>query len=755
MAAELKIGIGADNSGLKQGLQDAEAQISAFVSKVGKIGQIGEQLSSIGQKMSIGLTLPIIALGGSAIKAYGDIQSLQKGLEAVMGSAGSASKEFERLKEVSRLPGLGMQEAVRGSINLQAIGIDADKARGILSQFGNAVASVGKGKAEFERAIYGVQQLANTDFPLGEDLNIIKDALPQVSNLLKESFGSSRSDELAKMGVSSKQVLDTITAGLEKLPRVTGGINGAFENLGDSMKTSLARIGKIIDDTFDISGIIEKLTGYLDTAISYFEGLSPAVQQIILVVTGLVAAAGPLLVAVGGFIAMMPTILTGIGAIGTSLTALTGPIGLVVVGIGAIIAAVVTNWDKIKPYITKTIQWFVDIYNESKIVRIGIEALVANFKIGFSIVSNILKTAYELIKSFAKGVADAFGGVGSVIKGVLTGDFEEIKNGVKQITGSVSGTLGNYYNDIKNGLKSTFTNISKITNDGISRVMGGKATAPKLFDEEEVATKTKETVSKGIEKGIKKVADKKITVELPDIEPIKGSGSGYINFLGETYDSMLDFENRTAEFGSVINDNLGPAKLGFTDLQASVAENIIGLQESFTALSDFGNFLGDSIKLAFDSVVNTIADSFSAMGEAMATGGDVLGSFGQTILSGIGSFLGALGKQMIQYGVAALAMAVLSKMLLNPITAVPAALGMIAAGAALSLISGAISGTLKGGSSGGGGSVPSGGGSGSQSYSSSFSSGGAGGGEVVFRISGNDLVAVLSRQQDKNTRLGG
>ena len=194
MAAELKIGIGADNSGLKQGLQDAEAQISAFVSKVGKIGQIGEQLSSIGQKMSVGLTLPIIALGGSAIKAYGDIQSLQKGLEAVMGSAGSASKEFERLKEVSRLPGLGMQEAVRGSINLQAIGIDADKARGILSQFGNAVASVGKGKAEFERAIYGVQQLANTDFPLGEDLNIIKDALPQVSNLLKEAFGSSRSD---------------------------------------------------------------------------------------------------------------------------------------------------------------------------------------------------------------------------------------------------------------------------------------------------------------------------------------------------------------------------------------------------------------------------------------------------------------------------------------------------------------------------------------------------------------------------------
>ena len=120
MAAELKIGIGADNSGLKQGLQDAEALISAFVNKVGQIGQIGEQLSSIGQKMSVGLTLPIIALGGSAIKAYGDLQSLEMGLKAVMGSAGLASGELEKLREVAKLPGLGLKEAVRGSVALQA-----------------------------------------------------------------------------------------------------------------------------------------------------------------------------------------------------------------------------------------------------------------------------------------------------------------------------------------------------------------------------------------------------------------------------------------------------------------------------------------------------------------------------------------------------------------------------------------------------------------------------------------------------------
>ena len=78
MAAELKIGIGADNSGLKDALKDSEAQIKSFFKSLEGLNKIGEQLSSIGQKMSVGLTLPILALGGSAIKAYGDIQALQK-----------------------------------------------------------------------------------------------------------------------------------------------------------------------------------------------------------------------------------------------------------------------------------------------------------------------------------------------------------------------------------------------------------------------------------------------------------------------------------------------------------------------------------------------------------------------------------------------------------------------------------------------------------------------------------------------------
>lgn len=149
-----------------------------------------------------------------------------------------------------------------------------------------------------------------------------------------------------------------------------------------------------------------------------------------------------------------------------------------------------------------------------------------------------------------------------------------------------------------------------------------------------------------------------------------------------------------------------------------------------------------------DGVANGIADAASAIGTAMANGDNVIKALGTSVLSTIGDIAMQLGKAAIAIGVGMLAIKAAFK---NPLTAIAAGVALVALGA---FINGTVANMTSGGSSGGG-SVPSGGGGGSQSYSSSYSSGGGfgNGGEVVFRISGNDLVGVLSRNQDRNTRL--
>lgn len=742
----LEVEIGADPSGLGRGLDRAQQMIENFVNRVERIGEIGEKLSAIGQKLTVSLTLPIVGLGGAAIKAYGDIEALQKGLEAVMGSATLATSEFSKLKEVAKLPGLGMDEAVKGSINLQSIGISANKSRNILMQFGNAVATVGKGRAEFERAVYGVQQLANTDFPLGEDLNIIKDALPQVSNLLKEAFGTSRSDELAKLGISSKQVLDTILVGLEKLPRVSGGIKGAFENLGDSLKTSLGRIGKIINDNFNITEIVDKITEGIDKVITVFENLDPTIQKSILVVAGLVSAIGPLIASVGLIMQSIPTLTAGVGALSTAFTFLTGPIGLVTVGIIGIVAAVVANWDKIRPYIEETIDRFKRLYNESQAFRAIIGSIGFAFEILARIAFEALKGIYENVKTIGKGILEIWSGLGDVLEGAFTGNINLLKTGISKASAAISDTASNALVNNLDVLKR-IGNAIETTEQKWSNLRFDTSKKTDLSFNGSLESSVEKEISAGVGKGLEKAKLKLPENIIPAIEPVKTQLKGLIDAFGNYHDTVNSLFSAEAQRDLLVNSAVLPAILD--DQYQSVLKAKIRMAEVV------GSFNENVSTLLNQEVTNAIVDAMSALGNAIASGGNVVEALGLSLLSSVGSILIELGKQAIAAGIGLLAITTALKSL-NPYVALAAGAALIALG---SIVKGSVSNIGSSMSSGGGsgGTVSTGTGANysGNTYSSNYSSGGSygGGGEVVFRLSGYELKGVLDRVNGKNDRL--
>ena len=173
-------------------------------------------------------------------------------------------------------------------------------------------------------------------------------------------------------------------------------------------------------------------------------------------------------------------------------------------------------------------------------------------------------------------------------------------------------------------------------------------------------------------------------------------------------------------------------------------------------LTEFNEQAGQLIQ---GSITNTFAGLGQSIGNALATGGNVIKAVGSSLLSSLGGFLSDLGKMMIKYGVAAVAYSIASKALLNPLTALPSGIALIAAGTALSIAGGAIGGLLKKGSSGGSSRGVAGGGSSrGSSFSSDSSNRGSGsfsGGKVVFEIAGTKLVGVLSNTLSRNRALGG
>ena len=145
----------------------------------------------------------------------------------------------------------------------------------------------------------------------------------------------------------------------------------------------------------------------------------------------------------------------------------------------------------------------------------------------------------------------------------------------------------------------------------------------------------------------------------------------------------------------------------------------------------------ENVRSMLEGLVTTIAvDFFGAIGEAMVAGGDSFKSFGQQTLEAMGRFFKQIGAMFISYGIAALEF---FKTLLVPANA-PA---LIAAGVALSLIGGAISGAAKNMAQTG---QPSSAGVPAQSGGMGYN--------FETRIDGYDLVLVNDRNQRLRNRRG-
>lgn len=361
---------------------------------LGDLNKFGEQAEKAGNTLSIAISLPLGLISKKSLEAFGDVDALARGLATLEKNAGTLTA---RLKELDAIPNLGFKDATKADLQLRTVleqmyGIDgaAKTSKEAINVFNNALKLTGKGSEEFNRAIYGLQQLAGTEFPLGEDLNIIKEAIPQVTPLLNEAFGSARSDDLQKMKISSQQVIDTIVKGLGKLPQATIGVKAAFEQFSESIEKRLAQVGERLSKNINFQKIFDMITGAIDKAIAAFDSLSPTMQKSVIVFGALAIALPPILAGLGAFVT---TILPAMKA---GFAALTGPMGLVTLAVTAAVALIIANWDKVKKVLVDTGIW---------------DKLVSTAKFALGLLQDVF----------------------SIFSGVFTGDWAKVWDNIKNI----------------------------------------------------------------------------------------------------------------------------------------------------------------------------------------------------------------------------------------------------------------------------------------------------------------------------------
>lgn len=314
----VKVILGLDDVKFKAGLKDVETTTKKSTEKIkSSFESVGKTLFKVGAGMTLALTTPILLFAKSTLDAAVQMDSLKRGIIAVDGAGSDLTKTLKRLDEVAKLPGLGLKEAREGYVQLRAAGIEANLAVDAMMGFGNALATVGRGKAEMNGVLLALTQIVSKGKVMAQEINQIAERVPQIRVLMKEAFGTADTEALQKMGMSATEFIEGITEGLKKLPRFTSGAKNALENLDDAFFKLKGTIGELLFPLLESQ--LPKLEKYLVELTARIEKMSDAEKTNFLRTTAIIALSGPLLIFIGQVSIGISSIATAIASVNTAL----------------------------------------------------------------------------------------------------------------------------------------------------------------------------------------------------------------------------------------------------------------------------------------------------------------------------------------------------------------------------------------------------------------------------------------------------
>ena len=287
LLGKLIVNIDADLTGLRSQIKAAERVMA----------QSAKTLGSLSASLTQAITLPFAAISVGAIKAAADLNRLTDGLQTTMLDAGrsvfSVQTEIEALRKAALAPGLDFEQAVKGSLRLQGVGLSAERAREILIQFGNAVAVAGGTADNLNSVTVQLAQIIGKGKILTQDLNIIKENMPSVAQAMIKAFGTADAEGIQKLGLSADVFVERLTKQLATLPRATGGLANAITNVFSAIKQSAADLGNILATKLNVTGKLEQLSSYVLGLADAFKALSPIAQDAVLGIAAFALALGP------------------------------------------------------------------------------------------------------------------------------------------------------------------------------------------------------------------------------------------------------------------------------------------------------------------------------------------------------------------------------------------------------------------------------------------------------------------------------
>lgn len=376
-----------------------------------KMQELGDKIQDAGKKLTplstaaAGLAASLVGLGYGSVTAADDLNTLSK-------QTGLSTDTLQRMKFASDLIDVSMDDltgAVTKMKKAMAGSPDAFSKLGV--SVTNADGSMRSAEDVFNDTIAALSGIENEVERDQAAYEIFGKSADQLAGVIDDGGEALRAygDEAEEMGlIMSGDTLDSLNAVNDEIDRSKAQLGAASAELGATVATALLPL-------------VGYITEGIKKVVEFMQSLSPEQTRVIMGVLAVVAALAPLLTVIGSIISAVGTIMTLAPAIGAALTALTGPIGLLVAAAAVLVVGIVTHWDEIKAATAE---------------------FVANLKASWESFKNKLTEVWNNAKT------------------TVTNAVNNVKNKVNDLKTGITNTATNIYNTVKSKFDAVKTAIT-------------------------------------------------------------------------------------------------------------------------------------------------------------------------------------------------------------------------------------------------------------------------------------------------------
>lgn len=511
--AKLKILIEAHNRA-KQAFDEVNAHVdkaeSKFSSLSDRLDRMGAKMKDVGSKMTVGLTLPIVAAAGVSIKAFSDLNETLNKVDVSFGEQSATVKAWA--KDSIKSMGLAQQSALDATALFGDMGTGMGQTQVEASKMSMGLTQLGADMASFKNVSFERAQTALAGIYTGETEALKGLGVVMTQTNLEEfarakginkSMSEMTQAELVQLRYA--YVMDKTKNAQGDFARTSDGLANKTRMSGERMKELSAQLGE------KLAPIMNKILEIGNKVLDWFNGLSDKTKNIILVIVGLVAAIGPLLMVLG-------TLIPAIAAIGSTgliviavIAAIGGAIFLIIqhfgglqqtldaakeafnrlwAVIGPILMPAFTSlkdaivndlwpalqrlWNLIEPVLLPTLKVLgiiigvviiAQIYIFINVIKIVIEVLGWIINVIVNVITwfvNAGKAVWNFGVSVKDAVVSAYNWVSDKISGII--------NFFKNIGSNIGNAMGSLTNTITSPFKTAFNAISNFWNSTVGKL---------------------------------------------------------------------------------------------------------------------------------------------------------------------------------------------------------------------------------------------------------------------------------------------